>query len=61
VRAADEERLEAARLSGESCTGIVAGVVVVLETGRTPGLDHGTYAVLVQATVGTPLVTAPLG
>jgi hypothetical protein len=61
VRAAVEERVDAARLSGESFAGIVAGVVVVLDAGRTPTSSDGTYGVHVQATVGTPLVEVPLG
>jgi hypothetical protein len=61
VRAPVQERFEAARRTGESFTGIVAGVVVVLDAGRTPTAPDGTYGVHVQATVGTPLVEVALG
>ena len=60
VRPAVEERLAAVRASGESFTGIVAGVVVVLDARRTPVSPDGAYGVHVQATIGTPLVTVPL-
>jgi hypothetical protein len=61
VRAAVEERVEGARLSGESFIGIVAGVVVVLDAGRTPAAPDGTYGASVAAIVGTPLVEVPSG
>jgi hypothetical protein len=59
VRPAVEARLDEARRTGEPFLGIVAGVLLDLQTSRIPAGPDGSYAVRVEVTIGAPLVPLP--